>query len=281
MEVQGEAIVFVPQSSQSHPSDHTQREEMGILAYLEYNDRKSCSLILRHPVARLFLQMKWNRMKSEVYGRSILGILIYLLYLFLTFQIYFRECPHQYFNSIKLGHGVSQTKSQECIWSNMTLALIPVTILTNIYFQLASILKMFLLLQTSRLGTWPVVFNILTWIRVFFFVIAVLTTTAPYYKETFQSHEYILATVKKIGFKTKNFNSISFYTLQTGIMLGSILLLQLIGDSDWGFCIHSIYVHVYVRVLTRFLTVISTFAVILLGFAISFTVIFPQVRTQK
>jgi hypothetical protein len=65
-------------------------------------------------------------------------------------------------------------------------------------------------------------------------------------------------------------------SLQIGSLLGSALIVQVIGDSNLDFAVHSIYVHVYTRVLRRFLSVLATFSSIILGFAISFNIVFPH-----
>jgi hypothetical protein len=61
------------------------------------------------------------------------------------------------------------------------------------------------------------------------------------------------------------------------VLLGAVLILQVVGNSNSDFVVHSIYIHVYGKVLYRFLSVMATFAPLFAAFAVVFIIIFPKV----
>jgi hypothetical protein len=62
-----------------------------------------------------------------------------------------------------------------------------------------------------------------------------------------------------------------------GVLLGAVLILQVIGNMNSDVWVHSIYIHVYGKILRRFLSVMATFAPLFVSFAVVFNIIFPEV----
>jgi hypothetical protein len=60
------------------------------------------------------------------------------------------------------------------------------------------------------------------------------------------------------------------------VLLGAVLILEVIGNSNSDFLVHSIYIHVYGKVMFRFLSVMATFAPLFTSFAVVFNIIFPK-----
>jgi len=190
-----------PSSTNSYKRKlHRREEEMQIIASLVYNQQKSCSQILSHPVTRLFLNLKWNRLKYVVYANSALRILFYLLFLSLTFQIYFVDCPH-----LSAKNGSDDVVPQEtfldsptCAWSPMTLSLLPIVTLANGAFIVSEILKIPLILNVSRFKTyWFGYLGTGAWTRMLFFSVAMLTSTTPLYQTRLHSFQYLVAVVSQ------------------------------------------------------------------------------------
>jgi hypothetical protein len=61
------------------------------------------------------------------------------------------------------------------------------------------------------------------------------------------------------------------------VLLTAVFILQVIGNSNSACLIHSIYIHVYEKVICRFLSVMATFAPLFVSFAVVFIIIFPNV----
>jgi hypothetical protein len=71
------------------------------------------------------------------------------------------------------------------------------------------------------------------------------------------------------------------YSFKVGVLVGAVLILQAIGNMNCDTGVHSIYIHVYGRILRRFLSVMATFAPLFLSFAVVFNIIFPKVITCR
>jgi hypothetical protein len=57
------------------------------------------------------------------------------------------------------------------------------------------------------------------------------------------------------------------------VFLGAVQILQVLGNSNSKY---SIYIHVYEKILGRFLSVMVTFTPLFLSFVIVFSIVFPK-----
>ncbi|XP_035705739.1 uncharacterized protein LOC110845658 isoform X2 [Folsomia candida] len=231
------------------------RDEMAVLGHLIRLGHKSCFDILENPVTQAFLDLKWNRMRYLLWVTYTgLRIGIYGLYIFLMYQVYFHHCPL---------HGNKDTSTEEvsvkCGWSQWTQALLPIVLVFNSVFLLHELVKASDLNKMTDFKRYllsdpgPQVF-----IRLLFQSIVVGTCLPPFLDGTLDGYQYILATV--------------------GILICAGLILQVVGNSNCNFGIHSIYIHVYGKVMLRFMSVIATFSPLIISFSLAFNIMYPHMQ---
>jgi hypothetical protein len=185
------------------------KNEMTILAYLVFSENNSCPEVLAHPVAQTFLDLKWAQMKKGYLLYLSIGFRVAVLtfHIFLAMQIYFYDCPHHHHSgrsnaSLQQCNTTAMNSSTqpadgllaevvECHWSLWTLVPLPISFLFLSLFLVHEIIKAYLVRQCEK----KFLNDKVTYLRIFCFLLAIVTTIPPLFQRSLLAFQYPLASV--------------------------------------------------------------------------------------
>ncbi|OXA51020.1 Transient receptor potential channel pyrexia [Folsomia candida] len=225
--------------------------ESELLAYALKNSASRCKEILVHPLVRLFLHFKWNKVRPFFWASIVIHTLWLLVFSTFLLDLYLHRCPYIRTNNTSTLDDNNDSSSNNFELESLEASLISIVMGLKELYQLFSV------------PTFLYYFSKLENLGQLLLIVIVALTTLPVWT-------YLLGSRPSVTIQPWQYQAAAF-----GIFLAWTLILGQIGKTPRL----GLYVEILLQVLKSFGLFVLTFTSLLTAFALSFSILMPQSKS--
>ncbi|XP_035710209.1 transient receptor potential channel pyrexia isoform X2 [Folsomia candida] len=255
-----------------YPDEQEQQDpfsllESELLAYALKNSASRCKEILVHPLVRLFLHFKWNKVRPFFWASIVIHTLWLLVFSTFLLDLYLHRCPYIRTNNTSTLDDNNDSSSNNfeleslegvnCAGDDINVNLAWLASLISIVMGLKELYQLF------SVPTFLYYFSKLENLGQLLLIVIVALTTLPVWT-------YLLGSRPSVTIQPWQYQAAAF-----GIFLAWTLILGQIGKTPRL----GLYVEILLQVLKSFGLFVLTFTSLLTAFALSFSILMPQSKS--